>query len=410
MKNLFTILFILYSSISFAQWSPSGNNSSSGNLTIGNNNNNTYSYIKILGPNQPLNEGSKRDFIFHFNSAGQSIIRSYRWTSWGTYLQFLTTPQTGGEPIERLHIGHDGLIGIGTTSPKNILDLRDGFSFHDGGHKVLGFGYAPGGAGTSMLDGYVSEIRLDPTKGHLRFGISKSSYSKSQQSLEIITAMTIDSGARVGIGTSTPSQKLDVRGNIALDQYSIFSRGGSSISFGNTGIGICNEDDDIGINIVADGELEITHNSKNMISVNQDQIQLAREKNAQVIIGNFTKPDYRLAVDGSIGARSVKVEMNAWPDYVFAEDYDLKPLSEVEAHIKEHKHLPDVPSAQEVEESGVNLGESDAILLRKIEELTLYTIEQDKKIKELEAKNKEIEEIKTLYLNQQKLIEKLLNK
>ncbi|KXX71225.1 hypothetical protein [Flammeovirga sp. SJP92] len=131
--------------------------------------------------------------------------------------------------------------------------------------------------------------------------------------------------------------------------------------------------------------------------------------NGNVGIGTKNTAGFKLSVNGNIRATEVKV-YTGWADYVFEENYDLKPLSEVEAHIKEHKHLPDVPSAKEVEENGVNVGETEAMLLRKIEELTLYTIEQDKKIKELEAKNKEIEEIKTLYLNQQKLIEQLLKK
>ena len=76
-----------------------------------------------------------------------------------------------------------------------------------------------------------------------------------------------------------------------------------------------------------------------------------------------------------------------WPDYVFEEDYTLRPLSEVEAFIAANNHLPDVPSQTEIETNGAELGEMNRILLQKIEELTLYIIEQDKRIQELENKN-----------------------
>jgi len=70
------------------------------------------------------------------------------------------------------------------------------------------------------------------------------------------------------------------------------------------------------------------------------------------------------------------------------ENYSLMKLEEVENHIKNHKHLPGIPSAEEVKQNGVNLGKNQVQLLQKIEELTLYVIAQDKKIKELESKIK----------------------
>ncbi|KXX69421.1 hypothetical protein [Flammeovirga sp. SJP92] len=75
--------------------------------------------------------------------------------------------------------------------------------------------------------------------------------------------------------------------------------------------------------------------------------------------------------------------------------YKLKSLEEVEKHIKEHKHLPDVPSAKEVEEKGVNVGETEAMLLRKIEELALYLMEQNQSIKKIEINKSHNNENKT---------------
>ncbi len=96
-------------------------------------------------------------------------------------------------------------------------------------------------------------------------------------------------------------------------------------------------------------------------------------------------PAYKLSVDGSIRADEIVVE-SGWSDFVFDRDYDLLPLEAEETFIQENGHLPDVPSAEEVEADGVTVGETQAILLQKIEELTLHLIAQEKRIQELEAK------------------------
>jgi hypothetical protein len=95
----------------------------------------------------------------------------------------------------------------------------------------------------------------------------------------------------------------------------------------------------------------------------------------------------KLAVNGKILATEVQVALVAnWADYVFNEDYNLRPLSEVESFIKENKHLPDVPSTEEVANNGVNLGEMNAVLLQKVEELTLYVIQLQKEVESLKSK------------------------
>ncbi|WP_051220687.1 hypothetical protein [Flavobacterium filum] len=94
---------------------------------------------------------------------------------------------------------------------------------------------------------------------------------------------------------------------------------------------------------------------------------------------------YRLSVNGAIRAHRVKVYTD-WADYVFEKDYNLPTLEEVENHIKENGHLLDIPSACEVEERGIDLGEMNKLLLQKIEELTLYVIELNKEVKALKQK------------------------
>ncbi|MDW7692785.1 hypothetical protein R9C00_11375 [Flammeovirgaceae bacterium SG7u.111] len=107
--------------------------------------------------------------------------------------------------------------------------------------------------------------------------------------------------------------------------------------------------------------------------------------NGAVGIGTLTLEDYMLSVNGKIRAKQIKVE-TGWSDFVFEEDYNLRSIKDVESFIKKNQHLPDIPSAKEVEENGVNLGEMDSKLLQKIEELTLYIIEQNKRIEKLERK------------------------
>jgi hypothetical protein len=102
--------------------------------------------------------------------------------------------------------------------------------------------------------------------------------------------------------------------------------------------------------------------------------------NGRVGIGTTT-PDAKLTVAGDISSREVRVTVNAGtgPDYVFEKDYDLLPLSELEAYITQNKHLPEVPSAKQMEAEGLNLKEMNLVLLKKVEELTLYLIELEKR-------------------------------
>lgn len=102
--------------------------------------------------------------------------------------------------------------------------------------------------------------------------------------------------------------------------------------------------------------------------------------NGNVGIGT-SSPDAKLAVNGTIHAKEVKVDLNiAAPDYVFKPDYKLIPLISLKAYIKRNSHLPEVPSASQMEMDGINLGDMNLMLLKKIEELTLYLLEKDGQI------------------------------
>jgi len=109
-----------------------------------------------------------------------------------------------------------------------------------------------------------------------------------------------------------------------------------------------------------------------------------------------------LTVNGAINAKSLRLKQQGWADYVFDSAYRLLPLKDLANFIKAHSHLPDIPSAREVAQNGVGVGETQVALLKKIEELTLYTIEQDKKIAaqqdELQSMKAELSALKKLIL------------
>ena len=105
----------------------------------------------------------------------------------------------------------------------------------------------------------------------------------------------------------------------------------------------------------------------------------------EVAVGRSTVPSgYKLAVEGFVRAREIRVDQDSWPDYVFEKDYDLPSLEEIRKHIQEKGHLPKMPSAKEVTTHGIKLGMMNKLLLEKIEELTLHIILLEERIKKLE--------------------------
>ena len=122
------------------------------------------------------------------------------------------------------------------------------------------------------------------------------------------------------------------------------------------------------------------------------------------LTGLANADDYRLFVRGGILAEEVRVRLQSdWADYVFSDDYKLPSLKETEAFINENKHLPNMPSAKQVEEEGIEMGNIIKLQQEKIEELTLYLIQQEKEIQKLKEQNSQLEDLKTK-------VELLLNK
>jgi len=173
--------------------------------------------------------------------------------------------------------------------------------------------------------------------------------------------------------------------------------GRSSASGRSWGMQVVGEVDDIvpPANEISGGAVVLDGRSKNGTPLVNNNVMMvnsygknlvAVKANGSVGIGTTTTGVHKLAVEGSIGARKVKVTQSGWADFVFDPAYQLPPLHEIETYIQANRHLPGIPTAAVVEKEGLDLGEMDKKLLQKIEELTLYIIEMKKEINELKQK------------------------
>lgn len=183
--------------------------------------------------------------------------------------------------------------------------------------------------------------------------------------------MVMQNNGYIGIGTLNPKAKIHIeQGALRLGSSSGYiSRQQHLIYFG----------DSLKVKI---GEWE----NDNTLSFNANAFSFT---GGNVGIGE-TNPEFKLDVTGTIRAQELIIETTG-ADFVFAEDYQLRPLSDVKAFIQEYKHLPEIKSAREMQESGIGVSELQTQLLQKIEELTLYLIQQEQTIQELQQ---EVEQLK----------------
>ena len=212
--------------------------------------------------------------------------------------------------------------------------------------------------------------------------------------------MRINSQGNIGIGTSSPHVWFSGKVLEISDNRPILSLESS----GTLGTVVFTNNQ---INTTHYGEFHLNHVYDPNLSVlkfssypSGDILILRSDGNVGIGTALTNNPnDYKLAVNGTIGAKEVKIEINssAWSDFVFNDSYKLRPIKEIENYINEKNHLPDIPTAKELEDNGLNLGEMDAKLLQKIEELTLYMIQMNKEIESLKEENKLLK--KQVFLN-----------
>ena len=194
---------------------------------------------------------------------------------------------------------------------------------------------------------------------------------------------------RIGTGTTAPTNALEVNGTTVSTKLKISGLASSTQKVLTVGTGgqVSSTDvstfaDNMGDHIATQN---INLNGNKIVGSSASTNGLFVGANGNVRIGAGSgNPGNALEVNGIVRSKEVLVEITGWSDFVFEEDYKLMSLAEVEQFVKQHGHLPDVPSANEVEENGIGLGEMNALLLQKIEEMTLHLIEMEKRIKELE--------------------------
>ncbi|WKN40701.1 hypothetical protein [Tunicatimonas pelagia] len=209
---------------------------------------------------------------------------------------------------------------------------------------------------------------------------------------------------KVGLGLSSPSELLDINGSTVVRQKLYVTRGNGTddaveLDFGYpySGVG-WPEQHERALIIKSKGWMDndgaggggfqfITRDWSRSSRVRVERNALTIRRNGRVGIGT-TDPKATLAVNGDIRAKEIRVMTNIQlADYVFDEDYSLRPLAEVASYVQEHKHLPGVPSAAEVKENGMDVAEFQNKLLEKVEELTLYIIEQNKELESIKKEN-----------------------
>jgi hypothetical protein len=319
-------------------------------------------------------------------------------------------------------------LGLGTTSPSNWLHISDAAPLK------IRLDNPTGPNNRIFMSDYNGMSLLDVYGGN-------NGYWAFQDLTGSSILLKLMNNGNVGIGTSNPQYKLDVAGTInaseiykngqplSTSQWTTF---GSGIYFnsGKVGIGTNNpleqfqlgdrftfhnggqkiigynfyydgqdkrtSDDEVSaVSFTADGDLNFRTAPYGTANSPIDWTQgLFIKNNGKVCIGT-TVPyinegdTSKLTVRGTLTAREIYVRTVGWSDFVFKKGYNLKSISELETYIKENNKLPDIPSETEVTEKGINVGEISAKLLQKIEELTLYVIEQKKEIEELKAQIKQ---------------------
>ena len=183
--------------------------------------------------------------------------------------------------------------------------------------------------------------------------------------------ITLLQNGNVGIGMSTPPEKLTVQ--TATSNYGLLHTDGNVqlTTF-------------VGGSAITAGWLGTKSNHPIAFFTNNSSAQMVIQLNGNVGIGTLN-PTYKLSVNGTIQTKEVRVQ-TGWADFVFEEDYKLNPLPDVEKFILANKHLPGIPSAKEIQTNGLALGDIQTKMMQKIEELTLYIIQANKTIEELKQR------------------------
>lgn len=261
-----------------------------------------------------------------------------------------------------------GNVGIGTPNPLTKLHVA-------GSNPILG---------VQDLMSQGSLVGMQAVgDGNIRFGYLAAAGILSN-------TMYLAKTGNVGIGTIAPGAKFHVSA-AAPPNFEVFRlQKTGSTSPGQYGFFV----QPIMSGSIADLQILPDHSSGGTSLYSRNAagaavFGLGVDRNGNVGIGT-QKPQSRLAVNGTITTKEVVVTNIGWSDYVFKPTYRLAPLSEIKSYIQAHRHLPDIPSETEVKEKGISLGEIQAKLLAKIEELTLHMIRAEERSTLLQERNDEL--------------------
>ncbi|MCK4662166.1 MAG: hypothetical protein KAT68_04830 [Bacteroidales bacterium] len=310
---------------------------------------------------------------------------------------------------DRMTISGNGNVGIGTTSLYYKLDVAGTINATD--IKINGQSISVGGSSVWSTSG----SNIYRSNGNVGIGTNNPNLLLSVSSstggglISVIDTENDESSANPYLayyyGTSPTRLGYVGYGSTGNnDLYVTNDKGGLRfrdntgevmyVNGGNVGIGTTDPDYKLEVDAGQGKGIKLTTNHQpntwgNALLIETQGSQYTK---AITVMGPDNTQTFRVLgngetkIENKLYANEIEVKIGVFPDFVFNKDYNLKSLDEVESFIKENKHLPDVPSENEVKENGLNLGEMDAILLQKIEELTLYIIEQNKRIEELESK------------------------
>ncbi len=288
-----------------------------------------------------------------------------------------TANTTAGNP-DLLLVKNGGNVGIGTGATASTAKLEVA-----GQVKITG---GTPGANKVLTSDATGLASWQPVNGLLSGGTQNYVVKWANATTLSSTSLIYDNGTNVGIGTSNPREKLEVNGNARI---------------GADGVSEPTVDPNTALTIYQSGankkglKFKTWDNSLPIISienVNFTSSPFTVYGSGKTAIGikkpSLTGPhsDAMLSVDGKMVAKEIIVSTSNWADYVFAKGYHLPNLSDIENYYLANNHLPEVPSEKEVKENGINVADMNVILLKKIEELTILMVEQEKRIKQLESR------------------------
>jgi hypothetical protein len=304
-----------------------------------------------------------------------------------------------------------GKVGIGTITPDVNLHIFEILDSRPGGVSAPTksiFKLSRAGTGGSSYN-ESAEFRIGHGGSNV-WGSQLDLYvngGSNQSNIPDQHAMSWLYNGHIGIGTSNPGAVLSIVNSTPVIQlFDQEVNPGDGSGLGKIAFGSVNEFaslEAIRLSGSADDVTALKFSTSWATGAGGDGNNLERMRinfNGNVGIGTQS-PDQKLTVNGTIHSKEVKVDTSIpVPDYVFDADYKLTSLTEVKDYIAKNHHLPEIPSAAQIEKDGLKLGEMNILLLKKVEELTLHLIEKDQETKELKQ-SKDIQQTQLDQLKQQ---------